>query len=79
MAIVPQQAFPLNETAFPLGSLTQKTLNFDSKRRIPVIELSILDCTAEELNALLREAWKRRRFGSMYATKLVQTISNPSS
>ncbi|KHN86288.1 Tyrosine-protein kinase-like otk [Toxocara canis] len=36
MRIVPQQAFPINVGAFALGTIEQKTLNFDTLRRIPI-------------------------------------------
>lgn len=66
MATIPHHAFPINDMIFPLGTLSQKTLNFGGSRCIPVIELSITDCSTDELKYLIAEAERRRRFGSMY-------------
>lgn len=66
MANISYHAFPIDDSIFPLGKISQKTLNFDKKRWIPVIELKITDCSADEMNYLIDKAEKRRRFGSMY-------------
>ncbi|KAL4003406.1 Protein tyrosine kinase family protein [Acanthocheilonema viteae] len=70
MAIIPYHGFPINDEIFPLGTLSQKTLNFDNKRWIPVIELNITDCSIDELKCLIAEAEKRRRFGSIRIWRL---------
>ncbi|VDK48243.1 unnamed protein product [Anisakis simplex] len=70
MRIVPQQAFPINEGTFALGTIEQKTLNFDSLRRIPVIQLSVKNCTPNEISLLLCEADNRKRFGSVRIWRL---------
>ncbi|CAG9531774.1 unnamed protein product [Cercopithifilaria johnstoni] len=70
MASIPQHAFPINDAIFPLGTLSQKTLNFDSKRWIPVTELNITDCSINELEYLISGAEKRRRFGSIRIWRL---------
>uniref|UniRef100_A0A8R1TZ64 Protein kinase domain-containing protein n=1 Tax=Onchocerca volvulus TaxID=6282 RepID=A0A8R1TZ64_ONCVO len=67
---VSQHAFPINDTTFPLGKFSQKTLNFDHKRWISVVELSIIDCSIDELKCLIAEAEKRRRFGSLRIWRL---------
>ncbi|EJW83949.1 hypothetical protein WUBG_05138, partial [Wuchereria bancrofti] len=57
-------AYPINDAIFPLGKFLQKTLNIDQKRWIPVIEMSVSNCSINELKCLIIEARKRRRFGS---------------
>ncbi|VDM50475.1 unnamed protein product [Toxocara canis] len=70
MRIVPQQAFPINVGTFALGTIEQKTLNFDTLRRIPVMQLTITDCSDDEIGFLLCEAQRRKRFGSVRIWRL---------
>ncbi|VDN06257.1 unnamed protein product [Thelazia callipaeda] len=78
MAIVPQHAFPINNVLFPLGKLSQKTLNFDLKRWIPVMELSIIDCSPDEVQLLLTEAHKLRQFGTVRIWRLWGVCEYPN-
>ncbi|EFO21629.1 TK protein kinase [Loa loa] len=70
MPIISSHAFPINDAIFPLGTLSQKTLNIDEKRWIPVIELNIANCNINELKCLIDEAEKRLRFGSVRIWRL---------
>uniref|UniRef100_A0AAF5PP68 Protein kinase domain-containing protein n=1 Tax=Wuchereria bancrofti TaxID=6293 RepID=A0AAF5PP68_WUCBA len=63
-------AYPINDAIFPLGKFLQKTLNIDQKRWIPVIEMSVSNCSINELKCLIIEARKRRRFGSIRIWRL---------
>uniref|UniRef100_A0A915Q3M4 Protein kinase domain-containing protein n=1 Tax=Setaria digitata TaxID=48799 RepID=A0A915Q3M4_9BILA len=84
MTTVSSYQFPINNQTFPLGILSQKILNFDCKRCLPVIELSITDCNIDELKILIAEAERRRGFGSIriwrlwgvcqYATETVSLV-----
>uniref|UniRef100_A0A158Q8H0 Protein kinase domain-containing protein n=1 Tax=Elaeophora elaphi TaxID=1147741 RepID=A0A158Q8H0_9BILA len=70
MSTIPQHAFPIDDSIFPLGTLSRKTFNFDNKRWIPVIEMNITDCSTDDLKCLIAEAEKRRRFGTIRIWRL---------
>uniref|UniRef100_A0AC35FM44 Protein kinase domain-containing protein n=1 Tax=Panagrolaimus sp. PS1159 TaxID=55785 RepID=A0AC35FM44_9BILA len=70
MAITPHLGFPIPKGVFRLGVLSQKTLLFDSDRRIPVFELDCSSLKTHFQQEIYDEARKLLTFGSTYIWRL---------
>lgn len=65
MPITPHLPFPIPPGVFDLGCVSQKTLQFDADRRIPVFELDCSPLDPQHRRSVYVEARKMITFGSM--------------